>query len=156
MPEEVKYTTVTPVLSSTIGYLEDVRDQVASLVRWVIMNPGFTSSLWEDDLVSFRKIAAEYEGDSTALIEMLELKFSTIFQRMFKDYSVTPEFRAELIDPSNPNGKYRVIFHIVITPIEREGTTESALVTGTFTVDPDTYDITLNFTRSMDNGGLLI
>lgn len=37
--------TVTPTLSSSSGYLLDVRDQVANLIRFVIMNPGGTSDL---------------------------------------------------------------------------------------------------------------
>ena len=38
--------SVTPTLSSTSGYLTDVRDQVMYLLRFLIMNPGGTSDMW--------------------------------------------------------------------------------------------------------------
>ena len=155
MPEETKYTTVTPVLSSTIGYLEDVRDQVANIIRWMIMNPGFTSSIWENDLISFRRMSSEFESDRNTLVAALTDKCSAIFNRMFADYEIVPEFRAEDLEPDNPNGKYKVIFSVTIHQ-EGSSITESALVNGTFVIDPVTKDIQLNFVRSSDTAGLLI
>ena len=38
-------TSITPVLSSSQSYLEDVRDQVMSLVRFAVMNPGHITEI---------------------------------------------------------------------------------------------------------------
>ena len=50
-------TSVTQVLSSKVGYLTDVTEQIATMVRFIIMNPGWISSLWEKHLISFRKMS---------------------------------------------------------------------------------------------------
>ena len=79
--------TVTPTLSSSSGYLLDVRDQVANLIRFVIMNPGGTSDLWEDYLVSFRTMASKYEHNRNQLCDNLKSSIEKLESEKLKTES---------------------------------------------------------------------
>lgn len=139
--------SVTPTLSVNAGYLSDVRDQVMALMRFIVMNPGNTSSIWEEKLISFRKIAAEYEGDRNALISVLSSKINTLFKSKFTDCDITTSLKAEDVDTV----QYRVVFDITMTRIEKDVTQEIPLiVSGQFLVNTETYDITIKWTRSSD------
>lgn len=146
-----KKQSVTPVLSASAGYIEDVRDQVASLVRYVIMNPGFTSSLWENDLISFRKLASTYEGSRNEMIYFLSEKIKTILSAKFRDYYFDTDFKTEDYESGVPDGRYTVKFNISIAPITDQTLTTSALVSGTIEVDMEKNDIILSYDKSLDN-----
>lgn len=64
--------SITPTLSSSAGYLTDVRDQVMHFVKFFIMNPGGTSDLWEDRLYSFRYLSSKYDSDRDLFASTLE------------------------------------------------------------------------------------
>lgn len=138
---------VTPVLSSSAGYIEDVRDQVMSLVRFVLMNPGYTSSLWEDRIVSFRKLVSEYENDKHVLTSELSSRINTLLSNKFRDCQITTNFIAQDIDPAN----YRVLFDITMTRVEIDPSEEiPLLVSGQFSVNKDTYDIDIKWSKVPD------
>ena len=158
-------TTVTPVLSSKVGYLTDIRDQVMTLFRFIIMNPGSTSSLWEKDLISFRKLAAQYEGDRDFLVNTLNEKVTRVLNDMFHDYSFQGEFRAENYDEDEGTGRYKVVFSILlvknivvggtVTPDNMEEAIP-AVISGTVTVDKPTNNIILKYDRTLDTNSFLL
>lgn len=157
------YTTVTPVLSTKAGYLEDVRDQIITTLRFIIMNPGFTSSLWEEDMVSFKKLAAANEMDRNIMVNRLQTAVSSIFGRMFKDYITTCDFKAESLlegtDETTDDGRYKIIFNVFIKRVsasnENDTTAEPALLSGHITVDPKTGGLQLRYEHTYDTHTLL-
>ena len=139
--------SVTPTLSSSSGYLLDIRDQVSNLVRFIIMNPGGTSDLWEDSLISFRYISSRDEGDRQIFCNTLKTNMLNILKNKFRDYSFDADFYSE--DYSDPDdGKYTVLFNITATANNKS---ESALISGTINVDPKTNSIDLKYDKSIDN-----
>ena len=145
--------TVTPTLSSTSGYLEDVRDQIANLLRFMIMNPGRTSSLWEEDLISFRKLAAEYQGDRSTLIDQTRFKLTNSFKRMFPDYNIEVSLSTADYDPKiGDDGRYTLSISITIEGLDPDHPeiSTAALITGNISVDPETNAIDLRFETGQD------
>lgn len=151
MPD-TKYTTVTPVLSTKAGYLEDVRDQIATVLRYIIMNPGRTSSLWEDQLVSFRKLAAQYEDNRDEFVNHLKRRVDAVFTRMFKDIQIDINFSTSNYDEKSDDGRYTVSFDLFLRSKEiGDGAPyEPALITGEITVDEKHNDIRLHYERNED------
>lgn len=143
--------SITPVLSVSAGYVSDVRDQTMALVRNIIMNPGFTSSLWEDKLVSFRKLSAEFGHNRDELVGRLAARISQVLTAKFTDIDFIVNIHADDINEAS----YKVVFDITISSIYGEDVTEPALVSGQFIVDSNTYDITIQWNRSADTASLL-
>ena len=143
--------SITPVLSVSAGYVSDVRDQTMALVRNAIMNPGFTSSLWEDKLISFRQLSAEYGHNRDELVGKLAARLSQLLTNKFTDIDFIVNIRADVINEVS----YKVVFDITISSIYGEDVTEPALVSGQFIVDSNTYDITIQWNRSADTASLL-
>ena len=137
--------SVTPTLSSVSGYLVDIRDQVSNLLRFMIMNPGGTSDLWEDNLISFRYISSSEESDRSSLCDTLKTTMSNILKRKLTDYTFEVDFYSENYSAED-DGRYTVVFHITITNIDAP-----AIVSGTINVDPKTNSIELKYDKSVDN-----
>ena len=145
-------TTVTPVLSSSVGYLEDVRDQIATMLRFVIMNPGWTSSIWESNMISFRKLSSTYEHDKETLVGQLQMAFGAALNRMFPDYITECDFKAKDINEDQEDGKYAVQFSVFIAQrTDEQSSKEPAFVSGMFTVDTITNDISISYDNTLDN-----
>lgn len=156
---------VTPVLSTKVGYLEDVRDQIMTIVRFIIMNPGFTSSLWEEDMVSLRKLVAAHEADRENMCNQLSVSVNALFKRLFKDIETDCQFTTKNYDLDNnvdhDDGRYTVTFSIFITKIDQQAGApdinhEPALISGTIFVDPITNDISLKYERTADTHALIL
>lgn len=141
--------SITPTLSSGSGYLTDVRDQVASLVRFIIMNPGGTSDIWEDQLISFRYLSARYDTSRDTFCAKLTEEVSNLLERKFPDYVFDVNFSSS--DYSQPNDvRYTVGFSIIIDNANGVVEKRSALVDGSIFVDKSTNEITLDFNKSAD------
>ncbi len=140
--------SVTPVLTSTVGYLTDVRDQVMSVLRFALMNPGHISSLWDQELISCRTTGARFEHNAEQFVSSLQNEFNTLFQRKFTDVQVQCELSASNLEEGIDNGQLAITFDI---QINQDGVVEGGILSGDITVDTDTYDMKLNFTRSQDS-----
>ena len=141
-------TSITPVLSSSQSYLEDVRDQVMSLVRFAVMNPGHISDYWDDSLISCRLIAAEHEHDRDYFVNVLNKRFNNLFSKKFKDCSVTANFTSTTFNDKGDDGRFSVNFDIQISIANTE---EGGIIRGSISIDPNTYDIRLKFDNSIDS-----
>ena len=143
---------VTPTLSSTTGYVDDVRDQVATLVRFIIMNPGFTSELWEGELLSFRKLSSAGEAERDVFANRLGNLIESKLNDMFKDWTFTSDFSTSDYEEGVPDGRYSVHFNIMMFETASEDQTKlPALVSGSILVDKKTNEISLTYDQSLDN-----
>lgn len=147
-------TSVTPTLSSSSGYLIDIRDQVSNLIRFIVMNPGGTSDLWEGKLISFRYLAARFEKNRDDLCNELQAAVARILNTKFSDYSFDISFTHRDYQEGVPDGRYGVVFKILITDGPRGRMNESALISGDITVNPITNEIYLKYGRSADTAEL--
>lgn len=142
--------TVTPALSTKAGYIEDVRDQISTLVRFIIMNPGWTSSIWEKDMISFRNMASKYEGDRENLASRLGDYVKSTIERMFTDLAASCDFTTSNYTTEQDDGRYIIQFNIFINKIG-DATSEPALISGNIIVDPKTNDILLQYDKAVNN-----
>ena len=142
---------MTPVLSSTVSYLTDVRDQVMNLIRFAIMNPGHISDLWDEKLLSCRLLGAKYDYNRINFVDKLNLEFNNLFRHKFPDLNVDANFYASDYDEKQSDGRFTLSFDVTI---EKDGSTEGALIQGDVSVDKTTYDIELNFKRSQDTASI--
>lgn len=146
-------TPVTPTLSTSSGYLIDIRDQVSNLIRFLIMNPGETSDIWEGQLISFRNLAYAHEHDRDELCSQLSKRVTNILAKKFADYSFDVDFTHEDYIKGVPDGRYRVNFSIIITYGPSGEMNEPALVSGDISVDEHNA-IKLNYSKSVDTAEL--
>ncbi len=145
-------TVVTPTLSSTTGYVDDVRDQVATLVRFIIMNPGFTSELWENQLISFRKMSSAEESDRNMFANKLGSAIESKLNSMFKDWTFTSDFTTSDYVEGVPDGRYSIHFNIMMFETTDEDKNQiPALISGSILVDKKTNEISLTYDQSLDN-----
>ena len=136
--------SVTPVLNASAGYEQDVPSQVASLVRFFIMNPGDTSDLWEDSLVSFRKLVGEYEHDPQALASRSSSVIRKILNNKFKNLDFVCDFTTSDYKDGIKDGRYRIRFDITYS----SGSADlPALISGIINVNSVTNEINVNFNR---------
>ena len=144
--------SVTPTLSSTSGYLTDVRDQVMYLLKFLIMNPGGTSDMWESHMISLRLLSSELEHNKNELCSALEKKIQNILENKFADYSFDV-----LIQPKEYEGssdtRYTISFSISIKAPDMNEF-ESAFIIGDISVDKTNNNIDLKFSNSNDTSTL--
>ena len=144
--------SVTPSLSSSEGFISDVRDQISNILRFIIMNPGGTSDLWESRLISFRTLSSKYESDRETLASELERRLNDLFARKFAEYRIDVACTTAPYDPTqtmgyDDDGRYAISFNVLIYT----GSTVVGLVDGSIMVDKPTNNITIAFSDSPDN-----
>lgn len=143
--------SVTPSLSSSEGFISDVRDQISNILRFIIMNPGGTSDLWESRLISFRTLSSKYENDRETLASELEKRLNDLFARKFAEYRIDVACTTSAYDPTQTmgydDGRYAISFNVLIYT----GNTVVGLVDGSINVDKATNNITIVFSDSPDN-----
>lgn len=144
--------SVTPSLSSSEGFISDVRDQISNILRFIIMNPGGTSDLWESRLISFRTLSSKYESDRETLASELERRLNDLFARKFAEYRIDVACTTAPYDPTqtmgyDDDGRYSISFNVLIYT----GSTVVGLVDGSIMVDKPTNNITIAFSDSPDN-----
>ena len=144
--------SVTPSLSSSEGFISDVRDQISNILRFIIMNPGGTSDLWESRLISFRTLSSKYESDRETLASELERRLNDLFARKLAEYRIDVACTTAPYDPTqtmgyDDDGRYAISFNVLIYT----GNTVVGLVDGSIMVDKPTNNITIAFSDSPDN-----
>ena len=142
-------TSVTPVLSSKVGYLTDVTEQIATLVRFIIMNPGWISSLWEKHLISFRKMSAQYEHDRAQFAAQLSSAVEQALIQKFRDYQFDCSFKTSDYDSAASDGRYTIGFNIFIYPPTSVTEAQPGLVAGSININPIDNTIELKYDNSV-------
>ena len=145
--------TITPTLSTKTGYVEDIRDQVATLVRFVIMNPGRTSEIWEEDMISFRNMSSAYEHLREGFAAKLSGRIQNALERMFTDYAFNCDFTTSDYEEGVSDGRYTVTFNIMMTPTTGSHARQKipALISGSIKVDRKTNEIDLSYDQTLDS-----
>lgn len=146
--------TVTPTLSSTSGYLTDVRDQIMHLMKFIVMNPGGTSDMWENQLISFRSISSADESDRRNMSAILESRIRNILEQKFSEYTFDVMITdSDYSDNVKNDSRYTLNFSISIKAPGSD-TFESAFVVGDINTDKSTNSININFSNSSDTAVL--
>lgn len=136
---------VTPVLTTDTAYVDSFSQQVATLLRFMVMNPGWTSSLVEQDMLSFRKLAAEYEGDRLAFASQLKIRFLARLNAMFPNKDFDISFTPSDYEKDTPDGRYTVAVSVIVNDDKEK---IPVLISGEIVVDPKTNEIIINYSNN--------
>ena len=122
----------------TMTYIPDsvltkVKDIIGYQVLFFLNNPGFTSTLYKDHMMSFRGMITKYNKNPNALRDEVSSSLSTIFKRLFPDMII--EVRCEI-------QKLEGIYVKLTLSIEDENG-HVLLPTSTFHTDDETGTIKL-------------
>ena len=146
--------SVTPVLSSKVGYLTDVNEQIATVVRYIIMNPGWISSCWENELISFRKLSARYEKNREEFAANLSGATQALLSKKFRNYQFDCSFKTSDYDSTQSDGRYTIGFNILIYPPASIATALPGLVAGSIFVNPIDDTIVLKYDNDVNIANL--
>lgn len=89
-------TPVIPTLQNGVGIIKKKENILAYLLRHTTACPGSTSATYEDELLSLRKLTAQYGHEPDQLAGTFAVYLKQIIQRFYDDASVTVECNAVL------------------------------------------------------------
>ena len=92
---------VVPQLELNAPIAENNSDKMTSLLKFLMFNPGWISSWYDDHLLSMRKSMAKYTEDSNQLVPALQSMINEAVHHYYPDYNC--EIKVIRDDPNNPN-----------------------------------------------------
>ena len=90
---------VIPILDINGQVIENKSDKMIYLLKWLVFNPGWTSSWYDDKLMSMRRSTAEYAHDPERLVPALQRYISTAIKSFYSDYDCVIN---RIDDPNDP------------------------------------------------------
>ena len=132
-----------PVLSTTIPYLTTRSDVGAALTKFLLLNPGRTSDMYEEFLLSFRTIASEFGQDRSGICQELQSRMYQALHRYFPDENIVTDFTTSDYDTTREGDpRYRVNFNVYFN--NDNGTITPSIVSGYFNI-ADNNEIEVKF-----------
>ena len=92
---------VVPQLDINAPVAENNSDKMVSLLKFLMFNPGWISSWYDEYLLSMRKSMAKYTEDSGTLVPALQQKINEAVHHYYPDYHC--EIKVIRDDPTNPD-----------------------------------------------------
>jgi hypothetical protein len=99
--------TVIPSLTINQPFIKDRASKLAYLIKFALHNPGWTSSLIENQLVSMRNIEAKCGNDHAAVATMLQQQLSAAMHLHDDDADVSVTVGV------NDQNEYRYVIKVV-------------------------------------------
>jgi len=101
-------TAIPSLHNGPTDILTDTQKKLWSIIAFVFNNPGAISNVMEEEVVSFRKLNAEFGSNRESLAVELQQSLETIVRRVFPDEGFLVSVFAEPIDEV----KYTLIINI--------------------------------------------
>lgn len=92
---------VVPQLDINAPIAENNSDKMVSLLKFLMFNPGWISSWYEEHLLSMRKSMAKYTESSDTLVPALQQKINDAIHHYYPDYHC--DIKVIRDDPENPD-----------------------------------------------------
>ena len=92
---------VVPQLDINAPVAENNSDKMVSLLKFLMFNPGWISSWYDEYLLSMRKSMAQYTENDAQLVPALQKKINEAVQHYYPDYYC--EINVVREDPADPN-----------------------------------------------------
>ena len=92
---------VVPQLDISAPIAENNSDKMVSLLKFLMFNPGWISSWYDDYLLSMRKSMAKYTEDSDKLVPALQQQINDAIHHYYPEYHC--EIKVIREDPNNPD-----------------------------------------------------
>lgn len=83
--------------SGPLAKLTSTSNKITYILKWFFSNPGFTSDIFEDDLISYRKLQGVHRYDSGTLMPAVKSSLEEVINRVC-DEPVIVEVSQENID----------------------------------------------------------
>ena len=94
-------TAVVPQLDINAPVAENNSDKMVSLLKFLMFNPGWISSWYDDHLLSMRKSMAQFTEDSSKLVPNLQQMINEAIHHYYPDYHCDIKVIRE--DENNPD-----------------------------------------------------
>ena len=94
-------TAVVPQLDINQPVAENNSDKMVSLLKFLMFNPGWISSWYDEYLLSMRKSMAKYTENDSVLVPALQQHINEAIHHYYPDYHC--EITVVREDPSDPN-----------------------------------------------------
>lgn len=122
-------TAVVPQLDINAPVAENNSDKMVSLLKFLMFNPGWISSWYDEHLLSMRKSMAKYTENSSTLVPALQEKINTAIHHFYPDYHCSIDVIRD--DPNDPNYtmdiSIRNSFNELVIQLDRVRKDESGL-----------------------------
>jgi hypothetical protein len=92
---------VVPQLDINAPVAENNSDKMVSLLKFLMFNPGWISSWYDEHLLSMRQSMAKYTEDSSTLVPALQEKINDAIHHFYPDYHCSIEVIRD--QPNDPN-----------------------------------------------------
>lgn len=137
--------SITPTLSSSGGYLYDIRDQIMHSLATFVYTPENTSEIWES--LSLMSIVADKGHDRLSCASRIHSILQDHFRNKFNDCQVVVNCSTEDYDPINKDSRYTVKVEVTITNLKDDTQSIPAVVSSKLKVDPHTKKLELIWDR---------
>lgn len=107
--DRIMAKAVVPQLDINHPLAENKSDKMISLLKFLMFNPGWISSWYDDHLLSMRKSMAKYTENSYELVPRIREMLNTAINHYYPNYSCNIDVER---DEKNPT-EYSMVISIV-------------------------------------------
>lgn len=100
---------VVPQLDLSQPVAENNSDKMVSLLKFLMFNPGWISSWYDDALLSMRKSTAQFTEQSDQLVPNIQRHLNDAIKHYYPDYSCNIQIERDELNPAD----YSMIISIV-------------------------------------------
>ena len=101
--------SVIPLLDINQPLAENNSDKMVALLKFLMFNPGWISSWYDDHLLSMRKSVAQYTEDSDQLVPAIQSRLNEAIGHYYPGYSCNIEVERDELNPT----EYSMIISII-------------------------------------------
>jgi hypothetical protein len=93
--------SVVPQLDLNQPVAENNSDKMVALLKFLMFNPGWISSWYDDHLLSMKKSMAQYTEDSDKLVPAIQAKLNEAISHYYPGYSCSIEIERDEFNPAD-------------------------------------------------------
>ena len=97
-----------PTLTTSAGFVSDINDKAATLLRFFVYNPGEASDNLSTAQVSLRDLAYQYQNNPANMAAVVERQLNSLYQKNFPEISTNVTVRHKDLG----GGKYKLIINV--------------------------------------------
>ena len=101
--------SVVPQLDINQPVAENNSDKMVALLKFLMFNPGWISSWYDNNLLSMRKSMAQYTEDSDKLVPAIQTRLNEAIKHYYPGYSCNIDIERDELNPAD----YSMIISII-------------------------------------------
>lgn len=112
---------VIPQLDLNQPVAENNSDKMVALLKFLMFNPGWISSWYDDHLLSMRKSMAKYTEDSSDLVPNIKRLLNEAIKHYYPSYSCEIKVVRDEVNPADYSMEISIVneFNIPVIQLDR-------------------------------------